>query len=390
MVGAIVTVPTPMLLAVACPSGEQAGSTEQSARVVEELADGNPSSLQKGGTMSVGARTGPRAVVTGAAGFIGSHLTDRLLSLGYCVTGVDRRDLTGPLAAQNLAGARSHPCFTAVRADITEADLDVVVADAETVFHLAAVPGVRPSWGTGFPGYVASNIVGTQRLLGACERAGVHRLVYASSSSVYGMTRATGAPSRETDRTLPISPYGVTKLAAEQLCLAHASRPDTDLTVAALRYFTVYGPRQRQDMAISRLLAAALTGTQYPLFGDGQQQREFTYVDDVVDATVAAARASVEAAVINIGGGSRVSLRHVLELAAEITGVSVDIVALPAQPGDVSSTAADTAQAERLLGYRPGTGLRAGMARHTEWLRRLPPSVLTSFTSSATDQGAAA
>src|SRR5262249_55301673 len=199
-------------------------------------------------------------------------------------------------------------------------DLDTVVAGADRVYHLAAVPGVRASWGPRFAAYVATNIMGTQRLVAACERAEVRRLVYASSSSVYGVTTAA---RREGDPTRPISPYAVTKLAGEQLCLAHAGRPDTALSVVALRYFTVYGPRQRPDMAIGRVLAAALSGARYTLFGDGTQRRDFTYVNDVVDATIAASHPSVPTTVVNVGGGSCVSLIDLLGVAREVTGCPV-------------------------------------------------------------------
>ncbi len=245
-----------------------------------------------------------RVLVTGAAGFIGSHLVDRLLGLGHEVVGIDRRSpRSDRLARHNLQAALAHSRFTWAEVDLADADLEPLLDGAGCVFHLAAVPGVRASWGERFAAYVNANVLATQRLLNACERVGVPRLVHASSSSVYG---PAPAPSKECDPTRPLSPYGVTKLAGEQLCLAHAVRPDTTVQVVALRYFTVYGPRQRPDMAISRLLAAALTGGRYPLFGDGTQRREFTFVDDVVTATVAVAEVTADAvtpapAVINVG-----------------------------------------------------------------------------------------
>jgi nucleoside-diphosphate-sugar epimerase len=244
-----------------------------------------------------------RVVVTGAAGFIASHLVDALLRRGHEVIAADRRSVHNDmLAAVNLTLSVDHPRLRLHTIELVTEDLSHLLTGADTVFHLASVPGVRNSWGSRFDDYVTSNIVATHRLLSACEHTGVRRLVYASSSSVYGMSNG---PSRETDPTGPISPYGVTKLAAEQLCLAHAGRPDTRLTVAALRYFTVYGPRQRPGMAISQVLLAALTGISVPLYGDGLQRREFTYVDDVVAATLAAATAEV----INVGGGSSVTMR---------------------------------------------------------------------------------
>ncbi len=259
--------------------------------------------------------------------------------------------------------------------DLCTADLTALVRDAECVYHLAAVPGVRSSW-TGFEHYVKANVLATEQLLGACVQTGVAKVVYASSSSVYG---PINAPSEENDPTQPISPYGVSKLAAEQLCLAYAKRPGSQLSVTALRYFTVYGPRQRPDMAIGRILAAAMTGEQYTIFGDGTQRREFTYVGDVVDATMAAARVEVPAAVINVGGGSSVSMIEVIGMAREVTGNPVPLTAVPAQAGDVPATAADLTLARLLLGYQPRTDLRIGMTRHAEWLRGLSPELLRAY-----------
>ncbi|PSK65014.1 dTDP-glucose 4,6-dehydratase [Micromonospora sp. MH33] len=320
---------------------------------------------------------GSTAVVTGAAGFIGSHLAEALLAQGYTVIGIDQRSpRTDPVAHANLQNAEGHPRFSCVNADLMDADLDSLVKDARYVFHLAAVPGVRSSW-TGFPRYAAANILATERVLAACVRQGVPRLIYASSSSVYGVT---GAPSRESEPTVPISPYGVSKLAGEQLCLAHAKRPGSRLSVIALRYFTVYGPRQRPDMAIGRVLAAALTGQQYTLFGDGTQRREFTYVKDVVEATMAAATADVSAAVVNVGGGSSVSMIDVLGMARQVVGQPVPLMVSATQDGDVPATAADLTLARVLLGYRPDTDLRTGMARHAEWLRRMSADQLNLYT----------
>jgi nucleoside-diphosphate-sugar epimerase len=330
------------------------------------------------GSSAADREPGGKVVVTGAAGFIGSTLVDRLLDLGFEVVGVDRRTpRADELVGRHLADALAEPRFTLVEADLAISDLDGIVADADVVFHLAAVPGVRTSWGERFPDYVSANLVGTFRLLAACEQVGVRRLVCASSSSVYGI----GAqPSREMDPTRPISPYGVTKLAGEQLCLAHAARVDTTLSVVAVRYFTVYGPRQRPDMAISRMLVAALTGAQYTLFGDGSQQREFTFVDDVVEATIAASRRDVPSTVINVGGGSCVSIIDLCRMVREVTGNPVPLTAVEPCAGDVPATSADLTVASALLGYRPRTDLLTGMTRQVEWLRQLPPNLLQRFT----------
>ncbi|MBN1172996.1 MAG: NAD-dependent epimerase/dehydratase family protein [Micromonosporaceae bacterium] len=316
-------------------------------------------------------------VVTGAAGFIGSHVVDRLLNLGHHVIGIDRRQpQVDPFARVNMQAAMDHSRFTLIEADLLSGDLAQILDGAGCVFHLAAVPGVRASWGSGFDEYLTANVLATQRLLTACERTGVPRLVYASSSSVYG---PAGGPSRECDPTRPLSPYGVTKLAGEQLCLAHALRPGASLRTIALRYFTVYGPRQRPDMAIGRILASALTGSPYVLFGDGSQRREFTYIDDVVAATIAAAGATANATVINIGGGCSVDMCAVIATAEDVTRTRVPVTQVAVQAGDVPATAADLTTARTVLGYRPSVDLRTGMARHTEWLRWLPPGLLGAY-----------
>lgn len=321
-----------------------------------------------------------RVLVTGAAGFIASHLVDALLAGFHEVVALDRRSLyDDKTAATNLVHAVEHERFRLHTVDLATADLDPLLVDVDTVFHLAAVPGVRGSWGPRFDDYVTSNVVATQRLLTACERAGVRRLVFASSSSVYG---SSSSPSRESDLTGPISPYGVTKLAAEQLCLAHAGRPNTRLTIAALRYFTVYGPRQRAGMAINQVLLGALTGAKVPLYGDGTQRREFTYIDDVVTATLAAATADITAAtVINVGGGASVAMLDVLELAREIAGHPVPIIGADAQAGDVTATEADLTLAHRTLGYHPSIDLWEGMTRQADWLTALPESLRTPLLS---------
>jgi nucleoside-diphosphate-sugar epimerase len=310
-------------------------------------------------------------VVTGVAGFIGSHLTAALLKQGASVLGIDRRPPShDPTAAQNLADLTAQPGFTLVERDLMDLDLERFAKGASAVFHLAGVPGVRPSWGDRFADYLTSNVMTTQRLLEACAAMGVPRLVLASSSSVYG----TGAdrPSREEDLPTPLSPYGVTKLAAERLALAYALRPSTPTSVVALRYFTVYGPQQRSDMAIYRVLEAALTRRPMRLYGDGTQRRDFTYVDDAVAATIAAASAPARAEVVNVGGGRTSSMQHVLDCAAEITGFDIPIIRASRQSGDVETTAADLTKAERLLRYRPSTSLIEGMTSQWKWALNQP------------------
>lgn len=309
-----------------------------------------------------------RAVVTGAAGFIGSHLVEALLQRGAAVLGVDRRSpRDNAMAAENLGSVLGHPGFRLVKGDLVTDEVKPWVDGADTVFHLAAVPGVRPSWGDGFGDYVACNVLATQRLLDACVSSRVRRLVLASSSSVYGDAMGRG-PLHEECLTAPLSPYGVTKLAAERLALAYALAPASPTSVVALRYFTVYGPRQRPDMAIGRMLRAVLTGQPLRLYGDGRQRRDFTFVADAVTATIAAATAEATAEAFNIGGGDSVSVLDVLSRIADITGAEVPVHDDTHQPGDVQVTEADLTKARELLGYEPSVTLTEGIERQWKWL----------------------
>ncbi|MDH2387759.1 NAD-dependent epimerase/dehydratase family protein [Streptomyces sp. HNM0663] len=318
------------------------------------------------------ARRVERAVVTGAAGFIGSHLVESLLQQGVTVLGYDRRSPgDNAMAAQNLGGVLGHPGFRLVQGDLVTDDLKPWVNGADTVFHLAAVPGVRPSWGDTFGEYLECNVLATQRLLNTCVSLGVERLVLASSSSVYG--DCTG-PLREDGVTAPRSPYGVTKLAAERLALAYALAPDSPISVVAMRYFTVYGPRQRPDMAIGRMLRAVLTGEPLHLYGDGHQRRDFTFVADAVAATVAAATAEATAEAVNVGGGDSVSVLDVLRRVAEIAGAEVPVRDDAYQPGDVQVTEADLTKAQTLLGYRPSVTLTEGIVHQWKWLSARTPT----------------
>ncbi|MDX3586646.1 NAD-dependent epimerase/dehydratase family protein [Streptomyces europaeiscabiei] len=301
-----------------------------------------------------------RAVVTGAAGFIGSHLAHALLQAGTTVIGVDRRDLAADqTAAANLAASHGLPGYMHITADLLTCAIDPLLLDADVVFHLAGIPGVRASWGPHFSDYVASNILATQRVMDAATRMHVPRLVVASSSSVYGPT--SGGPSVESDHPRPASPYAVTKLAEEQLCLAHAARADCPTDVVALRYFTVYGPRQRPDMFTHRALVAAITGQPLRLYGDGHQRRDFTYIDDAVAATIAASYAPTDTGIVNVGGGSNASLLEVIDIARSLVGRDIQIQGEHARNGDVLTTRANSGRAHDVLGWQPTVDLHNGM-----------------------------
>lgn len=307
------------------------------------------------------------ALVTGVAGFIGSHMAEELLRQGWVVTGLDKRSpAADPVAAANLSGLVGHERFHLVVADLNRTDLTVLAEDALVVFHLAALAGVRRSWGDNFGDSVSANVLATQRVLEACVAAEVPRLVLASSSSVYGS--GSGRPSQESDQLAPVSPYGVTKLAAERLGMAYAARPAAATSIVAVRYFTVYGPRQRPDMAVSRIMRAALTGVTVPLYGTGEQLRDFTFISDVVDATIAAAAAETKAAVVNVGAGCSVPLSRVFGIVGELAGAKVPVLHRVAQPGDVDATAADLTRARTLLGYQPQVQIDAGLRKQWEWL----------------------
>ena len=307
-----------------------------------------------------------RTLVTGAAGFIGSTLVDHLLAEGHDVRGVDAFTpyYAEAVKRANLAAAQEHTGFELVEADLRSAELEPLLVDVEVVFHLAAQAGVRPSWADGFADYVGHNVLATQRLLEAVRGTGVRRLVYSSSSSVYG--RAEWFPTAETDVPRPHSPYGVTKLAGEHLCEAYGANHAVD--TISLRYFTVYGPRQRPDMAIHRLIEHGLAGAPFPVYGDGGQEREFTYVDDVVRATVAAAAADTPpGAVVNVGGGGTTSVRDLIVLVGEAIGRSIDVEHHEEAPGDVRRTSAATERAELLLDWAPRVAVGQGLAAQVAW-----------------------
>jgi nucleoside-diphosphate-sugar epimerase len=308
-----------------------------------------------------------KALVTGAAGFIGSTLSERLLADGADVVGLDcfTDYYPRPIKERNLASLSKDPRFTFTESTIQQADLAGILRGCSHVFHLAAQAGVRKSWGRDFAVYTINNIEATQVLLEAVAAARhIERVVYASSSSVYGDLVAM--PMREDALPQPVSPYGVTKLAAEQLCYLYYT--NHQVPTVALRYFTVYGPRQRPDMGFHKFLRAAIRGESMSLFGDGEQTRDFTYVHDAVSATIAAATKGVPGGVYNIGGGSRVSMNQVMEIIGRVAGRQLMITRDEAQKGDMRHTYADTTLARRDLGFAPRVGLEEGLAAEFQWL----------------------
>jgi nucleoside-diphosphate-sugar epimerase len=308
-----------------------------------------------------------KAVVTGAAGFIGSHLTESLLADGREVVGVDAFVDYYPreVKERNLDKALRHSSFRLVEGKVQDMDLAGVLDGAAEVFHLAAQAGVRASWGRDFEVYTDNNVLATQRLLEAAVAARVPRLVYASSSSVYG--DAAELPLQEQAACRPVSPYGVTKLAAEHL--ANLYHSNLGMPVVSLRYFTVYGPRQRPDMAFHRFLRAARDGSPIRVFGDGSQTRDFTFIDDIVAATRAAADSGRPGSVYNVGGGERVALSDVIGRIEKVTGRRLEVIRESAQKGDMRDTFADTSAAGRDLGFRSTVGLDDGLAREWDWIR---------------------
>ena len=312
------------------------------------------------------------ALVTGAAGFVGSHLCEELLDHGHAVRGVDCFTDYYPRERkyQNVEVLLGRQGFRFTECDLQDVELGELLDEVDLVFHLAGQPGVRPSWGKDFGHYVRQNISVTQRLLEAVKPRPIRKLVYASSSSVYG--DAECYPTPESIRPAPVSPYGVTKLAAEHLCELY--RVNFGIPTVSLRLFTVYGPRQRPDMAFSRLVEAAVRERTFELYGDGSQTRDFTYVADVVSAMRTAAL-SDWCGVANIGGGSRTSMKEVIAMVEALCG-PIDITVGRTQQGDVRHTAADTSVAAAAFGYAPRTSITEGIEAMVAWAQDSCPDRL--------------
>jgi nucleoside-diphosphate-sugar epimerase len=308
------------------------------------------------------------ALVTGAAGFIGSHLVERLLEHGVTVTGVDCfTDYYEPaLKRRNLAGVRTHPRFRLLELDLGEADL-AALPEVTVVFHEAAQAGVRASWGAAFASYARHNVLATQRLLERYRQSRLERFVYASSSSVYG--DAERFPTSEDMLPRPYSPYGVTKLAGEHLALLYGR--NFGLPVTALRYFTIYGPRQRPDMAFHRFCRALLRREPITVYGDGHQSRDFTFIDDAIEANLRAWRRSAPQAVYNVGGGSQVEVLEAIGILERALETRAAVRFEPRPPGDPPRTRADASRIRADLGFAPDTPIERGLAAEAAWAREL-------------------
>jgi UDP-glucuronate 4-epimerase len=302
-----------------------------------------------------------RALITGVAGFIGSHLGEHLVAQGVDVRGVDRlSDYYDPaLKRANLTGLLEGPRFEYREANVNDVDPGDLLDGVDVVYHLAAQPGVRAGWGSEFEVYVEDNVLSTQRLLQAARECDLERFVLASSSSVYG--QSARFPTVEDERPAPLTPYGVTKLAAEHLCRLYFR--DCGVPTVVLRYFSIFGPRQRPDMAFSRFIRAALDGEPIEIYGDGRQERDFTFVDDAVEATVAAGSRAEPGRTYNVAGGNVASLLDVIRLLERLFDDEIAIERMPEMVGEARRTGADTTAAREQLGYEPGIGLEEGLRR---------------------------
>jgi nucleoside-diphosphate-sugar epimerase len=308
---------------------------------------------------------GARVLVTGCAGFLGSHLSERLVEDGHTVLGVDcfTAYYSREAKERNIERLRDEPRFGLVELDLARDALDGLLEGVDVVFHLAAQAGVRGSFGASFAGYVHNNVLATQRLLEVAAGALPRAFVYASSSSVYG--NAASYPTTELTPRAPVSPYGMTKVATEELAGVYLRC--FGVPVVGLRYFTAYGPRQRPDMAFSKFLRCALSGRALTINGDGRQVRDFTFVDDVVTGTLAAAELGRPGSVYNIGGGKPVGLLEAISLIAELFGREIELERRPAPLGDARRTGCDGSLARRELGFMPLVGLFEGLSAQLEW-----------------------
>jgi UDP-glucose 4-epimerase len=306
-----------------------------------------------------------KALVTGCAGFIGSHLVDKLLELDYKVIGIDCLTDYYPRAVKedNIAIVLEHKDFEFIDKDILEISK---FPGVDYVFHLAAQAGVRASWGSSFEIYTRNNIEATQKLLESYKDRKIKKFVFASSSSVYGDAEL---PMKENSLLKPVSPYGVTKLAGENLCYLYWK--NYNLPTVSLRFFTVYGPRQRPDMAIHKFVKAILNNEEIIVYGDGEQTRDFTYVDDAVEANILTANREIEGEVFNVGGGSRISVNELIGIMERAIGRRAKVKYTEKQKGDVRDTWADVSKAEKVLGWMPKTKIEEGLEKYITWLSEI-------------------
>jgi len=308
-----------------------------------------------------------KVLVTGASGFIGSHLCERLLEQGYEVTGIDNMDEPNSwIKAKNLACVLTYPNFTFIKADLINADLPALIRGFDTVCHLAATPGVRTSWGRSFASYLNNNILATQLLLEAAKKNPPQKIILASTSSVYGEVIG---PAAEELCPRPLSPYGVTKLAAEQLGAVYHREFSLPLTI--LRFFTVYGPRQRPDMAFHRFIKSLLERNEIKVYGDGNQKRDFTYITDIINGSINAMHLPDNGAVFNLGGNTIASLNEVIMMLENITGLTARVSYGKPRPGEPKETWADISRAARFLNYSPVTGLVQGLTEEVNYIKDL-------------------
>ena len=310
-----------------------------------------------------------KALITGVAGFVGSHLAERLDADGVDIVGVDAfTDYYDPDAKRsNLADVGDSSRFRLIEKPMSKIDLEDLLQDVDVVYHLAGQPGVRASWGDEFGTYLDDNVLATQQLLEAAKNSDVGRIVFASSSSIYG--DAEHFPTPESEPPAPVSPYGVTKLAAEHLCRLY--HRNFEVPVVVLRYFTIFGPRQRPDMAFTRFIQRALQNEPIPLFGDGEQSRDFTYVDDCVTATIAAAARGRPGATYNIAGGTQATIAEVISELERLLDRHIAVDRQPAVAGDARKTGADTTLARTDLGFQPAVSLSDGLGRQLDSQRNV-------------------
>ncbi|SHJ89305.1 NAD-dependent epimerase/dehydratase family protein [Tepidibacter formicigenes] len=310
-----------------------------------------------------------KALVTGCAGFIGSHLCEKLIKEGFHVIGIDcfTDYYSKSIKKSNLSLLISNPNFIFIEGDLIKISLKEYLKDVEFIFHQAGQPGVRGSWGKEFDVYIDNNIFATQILLEEAKDYNIKKFVYASSSSVYGNTNIL--PMKESQLPEPFSPYGVTKLAAEQLC--HLYYENYGLPVISLRYFTVFGPRQRPEMAISSFIRSMFNDKELVVYGDGNQVRDFTYIDDIVSANLLAAYSDIKGEVFNVASQNPVKLIDVIYMLEKIIGKKAIINFKESQKGDVKDTYGDISKIKKMLGYNPYFDIEKGLANHVKYMEKL-------------------